>query len=110
GGPLPDTNNIIELVFHPDGFRPFILNWDLVASALLRRLLRDLDLRPDPQLQRLYRRLEELADVPTLLSTTPTSVTPMLTLRMLVGGQRLTTFSTLACFGTALDVVMEELR
>ncbi len=110
GGPLPATGNIVELVFHPEGFKPFILNWDLVASVLLRRLRRDLDLRPDPQLQRLYRRLEDLADVPALLGATPVSVDPMLTLQMMVGGQRLTTFSTLASFGTAMDVIMEELR
>ena len=110
GGPLPATGNLVELVFLPEGFKPFILNWDTVASMLLRRLRRDLDLRPDPLLQRLYRRLEDLADVPGLLGGAPASADPMLTLQMMINGRRLTTFSTLASFGTAMDVIMEELR
>lgn len=109
-GPLPQTGNIIELVFHPEGFRPFIANWNTVAGFLLRRLRRDLDTRPDAALHALYQRLGELADVETLLEHTPTTVAPMLTLQMDIAGRRLSLFSTLASFGTAVDVVMEELR
>lgn len=109
-GPLPETSNIVELVFHPDGFRPFIVNWETVAGFLLRRLRRDLDLRPDPKLQRLYYRLGELAALDALLARTPATAAPMLTLQVEIGGRRLSSFSTLASFGTAMDVVMEELR
>ena len=35
---------------------------------------------------------------------------PMMALEIELAGQRLRSFSTLASFGTALDVVMEELR
>ena len=35
GGPLPQTGNMVELVFHPEGFRPFIANWETVAGFLL---------------------------------------------------------------------------
>ena len=52
----------------------------------------------------LYRRLEDLADVPGLLGDAPASADPMLTLQMMINGQRLNTFSTLASFGTAMDV------
>ncbi|HBY48956.1 MAG TPA: hypothetical protein DEH09_06530, partial [Alcanivorax sp.] len=51
-----------------------------------------------------------LADVDALLEHTPASVEPMLTLELDIAGRRLRTFSTLACFGTAVDVVVEELR
>lgn len=110
GGPLPQTGNIIELVFHPEGFRPFVVNWNTVAGFLLRRLRRDLDTRPDAALRGLYQRLGELADVETLLEHTPATVEPMLTLQLDISGRRLSLFSTLASFGTAVDVVMEELR
>ncbi|MGB0538494.1 MAG: transcriptional regulator, partial [Alloalcanivorax venustensis] len=110
GGPLPQTGNMVELVFHPEGFRPFIANWETVAGFLLRRLRRDLDTRPDTVLRALYQRLSELADVDALLEHTPASVEPMLTLELDIAGRRLRTFSTLACFGTAVDVVVEELR
>ncbi len=109
-GPLPATTNIVELVFHPDGIRPFIVNWETVAGFLLRRLRRDLALRPDPKLQRLWRRLAELADLHALEAHTPQIAEPMLTLQLRLGGQLLSSFSTLASFGTAVDVVVEELR
>ncbi len=111
-GPFPQTANVVELVFHPQGYRPFLRNWDEVAAFLLRRLHRDQQARPDPALAALLDRLEELADVPSLLHQ-PTShdhSAPMMALDIELAGQRLRSFSTLASFGTALDVVMEELR
>lgn len=110
GGPLPETTNVVELVFHPEGLRPFIDNWETVAGFLLRRLRRDLDLRPDPGLRRLYQRLGELADLDAVLAHNPPTAAPMLTVRMCLGGRPLAVFSTLASFGTAMDVAMEELR
>jgi transcriptional regulator with XRE-family HTH domain len=109
-GPMPDSHNMVELTFHPDGFKPFIRNWETVAGFLLRHIRRDLALRPDPGLRDVLTRLGELADVETLLRNTPDTTEPMLTLQLEINGTHLTTFSTLASFGTALDVVMEELR
>ncbi|MCG8394884.1 MAG: helix-turn-helix transcriptional regulator [Pseudomonadales bacterium] len=111
-GPFPATTNVIELVFHPQGYRPFLVNWDDVAAFLLRRLHRDQQARPDPALGRLLTRLSELADLDALLQRdpSPTETAPMLALEIQLAGQRLRSFSTLASFGTALDVVMEELR
>lgn len=109
-GPMPETTNIVELSFHPEGFKPFIKNWETVARFLLRHIRRDLDTRPNPGLQALYQRLGELADLDALLGPAPHTTEPLLTLQLEIGGQTLTTFSTLACFGTALDVAVEELR
>lgn len=111
-GPFPAINNVVELVFHPDGYRPFLVNWEKVACFLLRRLRRDMQARPDPALDDLMSRLSALADIDTLLQqdTSPGQTEPMLALEIELGGQRLRSFSTLASFGTALDVVMEELR
>ncbi|WP_300522670.1 helix-turn-helix transcriptional regulator [Alcanivorax sp.] len=110
-GPFPQTTNVVELVFHPRGYRPFLANWEEVASFLLRRLHRDQQARPTPALTRLLERLGALADVETLLHRDPPSDRnePMLALDIHLAGQRLRSFSTLASFGTALDVVMEEL-
>ena len=111
-GPFPQTANVVELVFHPQGYRPFLVNWEDVASFLLRRLHRDHQARPDPRLASLLKRLGELADVEALLHQEPPGdrSEPMLALEIDLAGQRLRSFSTLASFGTALDVVMEELR
>ena len=111
-GPFPHTANVVELVFHPQGYRPFLRNWDEVAGFLLRRLHRDQQARPDPALAALLDRLAELAHVDELLHQQPGTPRdePMMALEIELAGQRLRSFSTLASFGTALDVVMEELR
>lgn len=111
-GPFPQTANVVELVFHPQGYRPFLRNWDEVAAFLLRRLHRDQQARPDPALATLLDRLAELADLDALLHQPPGNdhSAPMMALDIELAGQRLRSFSTLASFGTALDVVMEELR
>ncbi len=111
-GPFAQTANVIELVFHPQGYRPFLCNWDEVAGFLLRRLHRDQQARPDPALAALLGRLAALANLDELLHQQPSTDRnePMMTLEIELAGQRLRSFSTLASFGTALDVVMEELR
>lgn len=111
-GPFAQTTNVVELVFHPQGYRPFLNNWDEVAAFLLRRLHRDQQARPDPALAALLERLAELADLDALLHQQPSADRnePMIALEIELAGQQLRSFSTLASFGTALDVVMEELR
>jgi len=37
-GKLPRTNNVMELLFDPNGFRPYIDNWEEVTALLLPRL------------------------------------------------------------------------
>ena len=37
----PDANNVIRLMFHPDGLRPSVENWESVALALIRRMHRE---------------------------------------------------------------------
>lgn len=37
----PKPRNLLDLMFHPDGMRPFVENWDEVASGLLQRINRE---------------------------------------------------------------------
>jgi transcriptional regulator with XRE-family HTH domain len=37
----PDTGNVLRLMFHPDGLRPVVENWEAVACALVRRVHRE---------------------------------------------------------------------
>lgn len=111
-GPFPDTRNQIELLFHPQGYRPFIHNWDEVAGFLLRRLIRDQHAQPNATRQALLHTLANFADLCALTQQTTQSgdISPMLTLDIRIEDQRLRLFSTIACFGTAMDVVAEEIR
>ena len=37
----PAPPMVLRLMFHPDGLRPFVENWDAVAQALVRRVHRE---------------------------------------------------------------------
>lgn len=102
--------NMLEIIFDPQGLRPYMTNWDAVAALLLRRLALQLQFQPKQDLTSLMDRL--LAMDPPADWQTPEPNTwegPMLTSELLVNGQSLSVFSTLSSFGTALDVGLQEL-
>jgi transcriptional regulator with XRE-family HTH domain len=110
--PLPTTANVMELLFHPQGYRPHIQNWEEVACFLLHRLQREQITKPDAALASLIATVTSFEGVSVLAEKIPRmlAAAPMITLRLQVGAQTLSLFSTLASFGTAQDAVMEELR
>lgn len=107
---FPNSNNIMELLFDPNGFRPFIKNWAEVAYSLLQRLQRERMMHQDRSSD-LIERLLAYPDIPSDWSTQSTSISvqPMIPLEIIFGDLELKLFSTLASFGTAVDVTMQEL-
>ena len=104
----PPTMNILEAIFRQDCYRPFIENWDEVASHTLRRLRKKmLAFGKPPSDDALYKRVLEMSP-PDKPNDSP-SDGPMLTIDFKLGGQSLKMFSTLSQFSTALDAGMEEL-
>ncbi len=111
GKALPDTVNLLELVFDADGYRPLIANWEDVASQLLRRLRRQVIAYSRPGHTALLERLLTLNppsrwQQPRL----PGTDAPVLTVDIRVGHRLVKMFSTLSQFGTALDVGTEEIH
>lgn len=108
-GALP-TNNILEAVFRQDCYRPFIENWDELASHTLRRLRKQVLAFGKPSDDALYTRLMEMSPPDNWQQPDDSpSDGPMVTVNLNLGGQSLKMFSTLSQFGTALDAGMEEL-
>lgn len=107
---LPLTNNMMELLFDPNGFRPYIENWEEVAYLLLQRLKRERMLYQDRQSD-LLERLMQYPGVPAHWHEQPYKKTtePMAYVIVKHGDVRLKLFSTLASFGTAIDNTMQEL-
>ena len=107
---FPDNNNIIELLFDPNGYRPFIENWNDVAYLMLQRIHRERSLRPD-QHKRLLNKILQYPDIPTDWhhQIHDSNTSPMITLCLKLGETNLKLFSTLATFGTAVDITMQEL-
>jgi transcriptional regulator with XRE-family HTH domain len=103
--------NVYRLGLHPEGLASRVRNMGEYSEHLLTRLQREVALTGDPSLAAL---LVEVRDYPDLQHPGPAEAHPaqMLFLPMeftTVDGDELSFFSTLATFGTALDVTLAEL-
>jgi len=111
-GALPETTNILELLFDPKGFKFFVKNWDEVACFLLRKRAKEELLMSVSEEGSLLQRLLQYPGIPHGWKSdmTPSEELPMVPLHLEIGELNLTMFSTIATFGTPVDVTMQELR
>jgi transcriptional regulator with XRE-family HTH domain len=103
--------NAMRLFYHPRGMRPYIVNWEATAAALIQWLHRDM-LRGDPETGRLLDELLSYPDVPRQWRTLDldASTAPFLAVELAKGGLHLKFFSTLASLGVPYDITLHELR
>lgn len=102
-----------RLVFHPQGLRRFIENWELLAANIIRRVHREAADNPsDETLQRFLKELLGYPEVPSRWRMLDLDVAPppFLTLNYKWKDSTLRWFSTLTTLGTPLDVALQELR
>ena len=102
-----------RLVFHPQGLRPFIENWEFVAARIIRRVHREA--ADNPSDDKLKRFLEELLSYPGVpnrwrMIDLDGTASPFLTIDYKWKNSTLRLFSTLTTLGTPLDVGLQELR
>jgi transcriptional regulator with XRE-family HTH domain len=99
--------NALRVTLHPEGMAPHILNLAEWRAHLLDRLRRQVAVTNDDQLASLY---AEVAAYPggeaKLSAHEPGIAVP---LRIAIGGKELAFFSTIATFGTAVDITLAEL-
>ena len=106
-------HNGVRLVFHPQGLRPFIENWESVAACIIQRVHREAAANPsDEGMNGFLAELLSYPDVPSRwrmldLGDAPP---PFLTIDYRWKECTLRLFSTLTTFGTALDIALQELR
>ena len=104
--------NGLRLICNPQALRPYIVNWEATAAALIQWLHRDLLRSADPGQRLLLDELLSYPDVPrnwrTLDLDAPTA--PFLTIEMQKGETRLRFFTTLTTLGTPYDITLHELR
>ena len=111
---MPDMSGaLIRGLFHPDGFRRYITNWEEVASYVLRQLQSEvLAHGSPPELVALLEELESYDGVPEDWKR-PQPLdrqTPVLTLDIEKDGVTLSFFTTVATLGTPLDVALQEIK
>jgi transcriptional regulator with XRE-family HTH domain len=104
---LAPPANVLRASLHPDGLAPHIANLADWRGHLLTRLRRQVEVSADPDLAAL---LVELSGYPGGdHDPTPSPGDIAIPLRLRAGGGELSFLSTVATFGTPLDVTVAEL-
>ena len=98
--------NVLRVSLHPDGMASRIRNYGEWRAHLLDRLRRQVALTADEQLAALY---EELSGYPGETGEVHAGGEIAVPLRFDAGGRELAFFSTVATFGTAIDITLAEL-
>ncbi len=105
--------NMMRLMLHPQGLKPFVVNWEEIGGNLIKRAYREaLANGNNEQPKKLYQEILTYPDVPQLwkLSNSHTWQIPLLTLNLLKDGLNLNFFSAIATLGTPHDIMLQELR
>jgi|SRR4051794_1407870 len=105
--------NAMRLMFHPRGFRPWIVNWEAMAAALIQWLHRDvLSGLGGPETRKLLDELLSYPGVPPRWRTLDLDVSaaPFLAIDFRKDDLQLRFFSTLTSLGTPHDITLQELR
>lgn len=104
--------NLMRVMFHPQGIRPFVCNWEDFAAHLLQRVHREAV--AEGQSQQSIALLDELMSYPgvaVLHSLNRASQhTLLLTVQLKKNDLELQFFSTIATLGTTYDITLQELR
>jgi transcriptional regulator with XRE-family HTH domain len=105
------ATNVLRLALHPEGMAPQIINLGEWRAHLLAQLRRQLAVVADPELTELYRELASYPcdDEEPDIELTPSAGNLIVPLRIRRCDTELSFFSTIATFGTPLDVTVAEL-
>ncbi len=116
GGAPPTSDqpvNVVRMMFHPQGLRPFVENWEEVAAALLQRI------RDEAVGGILDEAHESLIDEVLAYPGVPANLAalgdqerpgPLVLVRFAKEGRRYSFFSAVTTLGTPRDVTLQEIR
>lgn len=107
------AGNVMHALFHPDGLRRSVVNFEPVAEHLLARLRREALLGPEPEGPlALWQELRAYPGVPRAPDSGAPgpSLDPWLAVHLKRDDVELRLFTTIATLGTPVDVAAEELR
>jgi transcriptional regulator with XRE-family HTH domain len=110
---LAERPNMLRMVFDPELARPFVLDWERVARALLSRAHREALAHPgDASLGALVRSIFEYPDVPESFRQPDFSspCEPTLAFRVRRGELELAFLTTVTVFNAPQNVTLDELR
>ena len=99
-------------MFHPQGLRPFMVNWESIASHSLQRLQRETSVGENDLSTMLLNELMSYPDVARIWQTERRTAqhTLLLSVHLRRKELELQFFSTIATLGTPNDITLQELR
>ena len=109
----PGAGNVLRLMFHPDGLRRSVENWEAVARALVHRVHREaLGGALDDAGRGLLDEVLHYQDVPPALRAPDlgTPSVPVVPVRFRHAGRAYDFFSAVTVLGTPQDITVQELR
>lgn len=105
--------NLMQVMFHSQGLRPFIVNWEECAEHLLERVDREANLFGESEKSRsLFNELISYPGVAEIWNSLNRSGhnTLLLTIHLKKNDLNWQFFSTIATLGTPYDITLQELR
>lgn len=111
--PASGPANVIRMMFDPQGLRPFVVNWEAVAEALITRIHREaVGGAPDEATLQLLAEVLAFPGVPRRWQrpNPETPLLPVIPVTFRKGAKTFAYFSTVTTLGTAQDVTLQELR
>jgi transcriptional regulator with XRE-family HTH domain len=107
----PRPRNLLRLMLHPDGLRPRVENWELVAGALLQRVRREaVGQVVDAELGALLREVRSYPGVQAIRAPAGGGPLPVVPIVFRKGEERFAFFSLITTVGTPQCVTAQELR
>lgn len=110
---LSGPANVLRLMFDPQGLRPYVANWDTVATALLQRAHREcVGGMPGAELSRILDEITRFPAVPARPRQPDLEqpLIPVIPVCFEKDGLRFDFFSTVTTLGTPLDITVQEVR
>jgi transcriptional regulator with XRE-family HTH domain len=110
--PGPEVlSNLMVATFHPEGVRPFIVDWEPLAGLFIERLHREARLPGGERRAELLERVLAYPGVPESFATPDPSriLSPFVALHLKRGDLELRFFTFICAVGTPIDVTAEEL-
>ncbi|TDB89544.1 XRE family transcriptional regulator [Actinomadura sp. KC216] len=101
--------NVLRLSMHPDGMAKHILNLPEWRAHMIDRVRRHVALTADAGLAQLYRELRGFPGDVGEAFAPPAGDEVVVPLRLRVDGRELSFFTTIATFGTPVDITVAEL-
>jgi transcriptional regulator with XRE-family HTH domain len=106
----PKPRNLLHLMFDPDGMKPFVENWEEVASGLLQRVYREAAGHvTDKKTSELLNDLKKYPGAKGL-SVARKSQVPVLPITFVRGSERISYFSMISTVGLPQDITAQEFR